>query len=281
MNDYYKVKFTLAPCLAYECDILAALLADVGFESFEQTDDGVDAFVKKELWDKDAVSEVIKLYDFEAKIDFNEELVVGQDWNEEWEKHYFNPIVFEDKCVIHSSFHKDFPRLQYDIVIDPKMAFGTGHHETTSLMIKRILDAEMTGKSVLDMGTGTGVLAILSAMVGATNVVGVEIDPPAYENAVANAQLNGHPEIDLRLGGAETVAESNSFDFVLANINRNIITADIDRYASALKAGGEMMLSGFYVDDVPVVEAAANKCGLERVSVIEKNRWANLQLVKK
>lgn len=281
MNDYYKVKFTLAPCLAYECDILAALLADVGFESFEQTEDGVDAFVKKELWDKDAVSEVIKSYDFEAKIDFSEELVVGQDWNEEWEKHYFNPIVFEDKCVIHSSFHKDFPRLQYDIVIDPKMAFGTGHHETTSLMIKRILDAEMTGKSVLDMGTGTGVLAILSAMVGATNVVGVEIDPPAYENAVANAQLNGHPEIDLRLGGAETVAESNSFDFVLANINRNIITADIDRYASALKAGGEMMLSGFYVDDVPVVEAAANKCGLERVSVIEKNRWANLQLVKK
>ena len=281
MNDYYKVKFTLAPCLAYECDILAALLSDVGFESFEQTDDGVDAFVKKELWDKDAVSEVIKLYDFEAKIDFSEELVVGQDWNEEWEKHYFNPIVFEDKCVIHSSFHKDFPRLQYDIVIDPKMAFGTGHHETTSLMIKRILDAEMTGKSVLDMGTGTGVLAILSAMVGAANVVGVEIDPPAYENAVANAQLNGHPEIDLRLGGAETVTESNSFDFVLANINRNIITADIDRYASALKAGGEMMLSGFYVDDVPVVEAAANKCGLERVSVIEKNRWANLQLVKK
>ena len=281
MNDYYKVKFTLAPCLAYECDILAALLADVGFESFEQTDDGVDAFVKKELWDKDAVSEVIKLYDFEAKIDFSEELVVGQDWNEEWEKHYFNPIVFEDKCVIHSSFHKDFPLLQYDIVIDPKMAFGTGHHETTSLMIKRILDAEMTGKSVLDMGTGTGVLAILSAMVGAANVVGVEIDPPAYENAVANAQLNGHPEIDLRLGGAETVTESNSFDFVLANINRNIITADIDRYASALKAGGEMMLSGFYVDDVPVVEAAANKCGLERVSVIEKNRWANLQLVKK
>ena len=281
MNDYYKVKFTLAPCLEYECDILAALLADVGFESFEQTDDGVDAFVKKELWDKDAVSEVIKLYDFEAKIDFSEELVVGQDWNEEWEKHYFNPIVFEDKCVIHSSFHKDFPRLQYDIVIDPKMAFGTGHHETTSLMIKRILDAEMTGKSVLDMGTGTGVLAILSAMVGAANVVGVEIDPPAYENAVANAQLNGHPEIDLRLGGAETVTESNSFDFVLANINRNIITADIDRYASALKAGGEMMLSGFYVDDVPVVEAAANKCGLERVSVIEKNRWANLQLVKK
>ena len=281
MNDYYKVKFTLAPCLAYECDILAALLADVGFESFEQTADGVDAFVKKELWDKDAVSEVIKLYDFEAKIDFSEELVVGQDWNEEWEKHYFNPIVFEDKCVIHSSFHKDFPRLQYDIVIDPKMAFGTGHHETTSLMIKRILDAEMTGKSVLDMGTGTGVLAILSAMVGAANVVGVEIDPPAYENAVANAQLNGHPEIDLRLGCAETVTESNSFDFVLANINRNIITADIDRYASALKAGGEMMLSGFYVDDVPVVEAAANKCGLERVSVIEKNRWANLQLVKK
>lgn len=281
MNDYYKVKFTLTPCLPYECDILAALLGDAGFESFEQNSDGVDAFIKKELWDKDAVSAAIGLYDFEAKIDFCEELVVGQDWNEEWEKHYFNPIVFEDKCVIHSSFHKDFPRLQYDIVIDPKMAFGTGHHETTSLMIKRILDADMAGKSVLDMGTGTGVLAILSAMCGATNVVGVEIDPPAYENAVANAQLNGHPEIDLRLGGAEKVVESASLDFVLANINRNIITADIDRYAAALKVGGEMMLSGFYVDDVPVVEAAANACGLERVSVIEKNRWANLQLIKK
>lgn len=281
MNDYYKVKFTLTPCESYECDILAALLGDAGFESFEQTAEGVDAFIKKELWDKDAVSTAVGLYDFEAKIDFCDELVVGQDWNEEWEKHYFNPIVFEDKCVIHSSFHKDFPRLQYDIVIDPKMAFGTGHHETTSLMIKRILDADMSGKSVLDMGTGTGVLAILSAMCGAANVVGVEIDPPAYENAVANAQLNGHPEIDLRLGGADMVTESASFDIVLANINRNIITADIDRYAAALKPGGEMMLSGFYVEDVPVVEAAANACGLERVSVIEKNRWANLQLIKK
>ncbi len=280
MNDYYLVKFKLSPCSEAECDILSALLADVGFESFVAEADGVSAYVKKELFSESNIAEALSGYPFSAKIDYSVELIPGQDWNSEWEKNYFQPIVFADKCVIHSSFHKDYPKVEYDIVIDPRMAFGTGHHETTSMMIERLLSNDITGLSVLDMGTGTGILAILAAMRGASKVVGVEIDPPAYDNAVENEKLNGTPQVEFRLGGAEQVAEVEAFDIVLANINRNIILNDIQTYAGALKKGGRMILSGFYVDDIAILEEAAKPLGLRLVSTLEKKRWANICLVK-
>lgn len=280
MNDYYLVRFEMSPCVNDECDILSALLCGVGFESFVTDETGVSAYVKKELYDEDAVRAALTEYDFKATIALSATLIPGQDWNSEWEKHYFQPIVFEDRCVVHSSFHKDYPKAEYDIVIDPRMAFGTGHHETTSLMVERLLENELTGMRVLDMGTGTGILAILSAMRGAERVVGVEIDPPAYENATDNIGLNGTPRVELRLGGAETVAEEAYFDYVLANINRNIILEDIGSYAKALRTNGYMVLSGFYKEDVPMIEEAAAACGLHAVSVRDKNRWANLMLRK-
>ena len=198
MNNYYKVRFDLNPCTETETDVLAALLCDAGFESFEPDCKGVSAYIRQELYEPSVVNDAIAVYPFSSSIKVTEELIEGQDWNGEWEKHYFKPIVFEDMCVVHSSFHTDYPKAEYDIVIDPKMAFGTGHHETTSLMIRRILSADMRGKNVLDMGTGTGILAILSAMRGAGNVVGVEIDPPAYENAKENIAVNGEERIDIR-----------------------------------------------------------------------------------
>lgn len=280
MNDYFKLSFTMTPKEEFEADILSALLCDAGFESFVGTDDGVEAYIKKELYDENAIPSILEQYPFNAHIEIKSELIPGQDWNSEWEKNYFKPILFEDKCVIHSSFHKDYPAAKYDITIDPKMAFGTGHHETTSLMIKRILDSDMTGTSVLDMGTGTGILAILSSMVGATRVVGVEIDPPAYDNAVINAQLNNQPNIDMRLGGSETLDDGETFDYVLANINRNIILMDIANYAKALKPGGRMFLSGFYLEDVSMLVDAAKEYGLEQESVIDKKNWANICLIK-
>ncbi len=280
MNDYYLVRFDLIPCEEEECDILSALLCEAGFESFVPDATGVAAYVKKELYDESLMQESIGSYPFKAKISVSKTLIPGQDWNSEWEKNYFQPIVFENRCVVHSSFHKDYPHVEYDIVIDPRMAFGTGHHETTSLMMGRLLDNDLQGSKVLDMGTGTGILAILAAMRGASEVVGVEIDPPAYENALDNVNLNGTPQVDLRLGGVETVAEKSYFDFVLANINRNIILGDIAAYAAALKVGGHLALSGFYVEDVEMIEAAAKACGLRRESLAEKNRWANLMLRK-
>ena len=280
MNDYYLVRINLNPCVEEECDIVAALLADVGFESFVPDEKGVSAYIRKELFDKPATSSALAAYPFNGELQMEEaELIQGQDWNSEWEKHYFQPIVVGDRCVVHSSFHKEYPKAEYEIVVDPRMAFGTGHHETTSLMLERLLSYPLEGCKVLDMGTGTGILAILAAMRGAAHVVGVEIDEPAYLNAVDNAGING-VDLDLRLGGVETVTECAYFDYVLANINRNIIIADIDKYARSLRQGGIMTLSGFYVEDIPFVEEAGKKCGLAPVAFFEKRRWACLCLEK-
>lgn len=281
MNDYYHIRFDLTPCTEAECDILSALLCDAGFESFVPDEAGVSAYIKKELYSPEIVSDALASYEFNAEIQVKEELIPGQDWNSEWEKNYFQPILFENRCVVHSSFHKDYPKAEYDILIDPRMAFGTGHHETTSLMIERLLSNELQGKKVLDMGTGTGILAILAAMRGAQQVVGVEIDPPAYENALDNVKLNGVEMVEVRLGGVETVTEEAYFDMVLANINRNIILADIASYAKALKSGGMLVLSGFYVEDVDMIVTEASKHGLDFVSVLDKKRWANICLLKK
>lgn len=280
MNDYYLVRINLNPCVEEECDIVAALLADVGFESFVPDEKGVSAYIRKELFDKPATSSALAAYPFNGELQMEEaELIQGQDWNSEWEKHYFQPIVVGDRCVVHCSFHKEYPKAEYEIVVDPRMAFGTGHHETTSLMLERLLSYPLEGRKLLDMGTGTGILAILAAMRGAVYVVGVEIDEPAYLNAVDNAGING-VDLDLRLGGVETVTECGYFDYVLANINRNIIIADIDKYARSLRQGGIMTLSGFYVEDIPFVEEAGKKCGLAPVAFFEKRRWACLCLEK-
>lgn len=281
MNDHYLVRINLNPCVEEECDIVAALLADVGFESFVPDEKGVSAYIRKELFDKPATSSALAAYPFNGELQMEEaELIQGQDWNSEWEKHYFQPIVVGDRCVVHSSFHKEYPKAEYEIVVDPRMAFGTGHHETTSLMLERLLSYPLEGRKLLDMGTGTGILAILAAMRGAVHVVGVEIDEPAYLNAVDNAGING-VDLDLRLGGVETVTECGYFDYVLANINRNIIIADIDKYARSLRQGGIMTLSGFYVEDIPFVEEAGKKCGLAPVAFFEKRRWACLCLEKR
>ena len=280
MNDYFKIRFELKPCTETETDVLAALLCDVGFESFEPDAGGVSAYIKKELYDAAAVNSAVASYPFSSSIAVTKELIEGQDWNHEWEKQYFEPIVFEGKCVVHSSFHKDYPKAEYDIVIDPKMAFGTGHHETTSLMIRRILSLDMVGKRVLDMGTGTGILAILSAMCGAGVVVGVEIDPFAYANAKDNIELNKKSDIDIRLGGVETVTENDYFDYLFANINRNIILSDIGKYAESLRKEGVMLLSGFYLCDVDIIMDEAEKHGLQKHSVISEKDWANILLVK-
>lgn len=281
MNDYVELKFELSPCCEDATDVLAALLCDYGYESFVPNENGLTAYIKKELYKKDDVTSVISEFPFDCKIKHQDNVIEGQDWNSEWEKNYFQPIVVDDKCVIHSSFHKDFPQgLPYDIVIDPKMAFGTGHHSTTSLIIEQLLDMNLTNKSVIDMGTGTGILAILAAMRGANPITAIEIDPMAHINAVDNVKLNGVPQINVWLGDASLLPNVDNVDVFIANINRNIIVEDIAAYSTCLNIGGIMLLSGFYESDIPVVEKAANEVGLCYKSHTVDKEWTCLKLTK-
>lgn len=282
MNDYYSVRVNVSgDCSEDITDIMAAYLADVGFESFEPDSTGVTAYIPAAAAADSSAEKIAAeaLSDLPINCDFSisQEFIEGQDWNEEWEKHYFKPILIDGRCAIHSSFHTDVPDAEYDIVIDPKMAFGTGHHDTTSQMVRHILDSDIRGKDVIDMGTGTGILAILAKMAGARNVTGIEIDAPAYENAIDNAVVNG-VEIRLIHGDASALEGLHAADFLFANINRNIILADIDRYASRLAPGGYMLLSGFYEEDIPLIEEACRPLGLTEVKRLVSNRWCALKL---
>lgn len=281
MNDYYRVRIDVAECTEDITDLAAAYLADAGFESFEPDSTGLTAYIKREAGDGVKIAEE-SLSDFPMESDFKitGEVIEGEDWNEEWEKNYFKPILIEGRCVIHSTFHREVPEAEYDIVIDPKMAFGTGHHDTTSQMVKHILDLPLQGKSVIDMGTGTGILGILAAMRGAERVIGIEIDEAAYENAKENVTLNG-VKMELIHGDATALSGLESADYLFANINRNIILGDIDRYAGRLKSGGEMLLSGFYDTDIAMIAEAASRYNLrEETRLVSDARWVALRLIK-
>lgn len=281
MNDYTKVKFTVTPNEEYATDILASMLAEVGFESFVPTEEGVEAYVPQALYDADAISSVVETFPLDGfGITYDSEFIEGEDWNAEWEKNYFQPIVLGEDCVIHSTFHKDIPKARYDILIDPKMAFGTGYHQTTCHMLRAILASDMTGKSVLDMGCGTALLAILARKHGATDVVAIDIDEFAYENAKENIVLNGTPDIEVRLGGAEAIKEDDCFDFVIANINRNILLMDMVNYTRCMHPGSQIFISGFYTDDMEILKEEATKHGLRFIDYAEDNRWAMMRFIK-
>ena len=281
MNDYTEVRVDFSPCSEDLTDIAAALLADAGFETFVPDAAGLTAYIPASKYTP-ALRQTLDTPNFtDVDVTWNAKLIEGQDWNSEWEKHYFKPIVIEGRCVIHSSFHTDVPSAEFDIVIDPKMAFGTGHHSTTTLILQQLLQLPLEGKAVIDMGTGTGILAILARMRGASPVSGIEIDLPAWENAIDNCRLNGCEEITMLHGDASALSQIGyAADLLLANINRNVITADIPDYAKKLKPGATVLLSGFYVHDIPIVSEAAAKAGLETMGHTELNAWACVKLRK-
>ena len=285
MNDYYKVVFAVNPPSGDVCDLLADSLADAGYESFEPADDGASltAYVPAALYSAEATAEAAHALPLEADITFSEEFVEGRDWNSEWEKNYFKPIVVAGRVAVHSSFHTDVPEAEYDIVIDPRMAFGTGHHATTTLMMQAVLEFVTPGCTVMDMGTGTGILAILALMAGAGEAVGIEIDPFAAANARDNVGLNLPPEARLTIidGDASALEQYHGFaDLFLANINRNIITADIARYADAMKPGAKIAVSGFYTEDAGIVKEAAAAAGLSYRRIASIDNWASIVFEK-
>ena len=277
--DYFEFLFCYNTENSFIGDLLAVELAEIGFESFVDDEKGIKAYIPVEKWDEGALKEKLDTFPFADGITYSQTFVKGQNWNEEWEKNYFQPIVIGGDCVIHSTFHKDIPAAKYDIVIDPKMSFGTGHHETTSLMIEEILKADLNEKSLLDMGCGTAVLAILAAKRGANPVLAIDIEEWAYNNSLENIAMNDEPQIEVQWGGAELL-EGKFFDVIFANINRNILLEDMHKYAACMSSGAELYMSGFYREDIPAIDEEAKKHGLQQLSVNEKNRWVAVKYRK-
>ncbi len=281
MNNYIKVSFNIAPAEEAAADVLAALLAEVGFESFVPEEQGMAAYAPKAVFDGETMEEVVKSFPLDGfSITYETEEIEGEDWNAEWEKNYFQPIVLGEECVIHSTFHTDVPKARYDILIDPKMAFGTGYHQTTCHMLRAILGENMEGKSVLDMGCGTALLAILARKHGAKDVVAIDIDEFAYENALENIALNNTPDIEVRLGGAGALRKDDTFDYIIANINRNILLADMGSYAACMHPGSVIFISGFYTEDMEILKTEAARHRLRYEAYAEDNRWAMMRFVK-
>ena len=278
--NYLEFQFTINPANEINSDILSALLGEIGFESFVTTETGVDAYIQSDLFEEEQLIDLISNFPVEAAITYKTNEVVAKNWNEEWEKHYFQPIIIEDKCVIHSSFHKDIPQTEYDILIDPKMSFGTGHHETTSLMLTFLLEENLKGKSFLDMGCGTAVLAILASKKGADPITAIDIDQWATDNAKENIALNHTSNIKILLGDASLLADESGFDVVFANINRNILLNDMNAYVAKMNDGAHLFMSGFYKQDILMIEEEANRLGLRLIHFKERNNWVAVKFAK-
>ena len=277
--NYSVFYFSFSNSENFIADLLAAQLGEIGFESFVPVRNGLEAYVQTKKMKGKEIDKLISGFEYDKNMTYTVRNVEDENWNEEWEKYYFKPIVIEDRCVIHSSFHRDYPMVKYDLIIDPKMAFGTGHHETTSLMVSEILDMDIAGKKVLDMGCGTSVLAILASMRGAEEVTAIDIDDWCVENSTENIRLNNVSNIKVLLGDA-SLLPGRSFDIILANINRNILQADMHIYADCLTKGGVLYMSGFYTEDIPALVTEAKRNGLEVNYSKEKNNWATVRAVK-
>lgn len=277
---YIEVKFSLPSQEIFIKDILSAQLGEIGFESFVDSESALLGYIPENKYKKECIEELITQFEFVQDISFSTQEMEDKNWNEEWEKNFFQPLIIGDQCVIHSSFHKDYPAARYDILIDPKMAFGTGHHETTSLMIESLLECDVKKKKVLDMGCGTAILSILSSKLDASEILGIDIDEWAYNNAIENVAINNAENIRLELGGAERLLANLRFDIILANINKNILLNDINKYVTTLNDGGVMFLSGFYDSDLNDICKECEKYNLSYVSHKTKKKWVAVKFKK-
>jgi ribosomal protein L11 methyltransferase len=278
--DYIEVRFVFSVEEEFLSDLLTDNLARIGFDMFTNEGSALLAYCPVCSFNEDDLKQLLTHFEYAKDIQYSVQIIKAKNWNENWEKNFFDPIAIGKDCIICSSFHKDLPEATYKIMIDPKMSFGTGHHETTALMVEQLLKIDLQGKSFLDMGCGTAVLAILAAKKGAMPIVGIDIDEWAYENSLENIQNNHTEDIQIYLGGAELLVEKQ-FDVIFANINRNILLADMASYAACLHSGSELYISGFYVDDMPILKEEAEKNELQYISFEQKNNWATIRFVKK
>lgn len=274
-NIYMGYHFTVTP-KEPAVEILIAQLGETPFESFIETDNGVSAYIQKEFWSEDILNDIQILESDDFKVEYTYEEIDQVNWNEEWEKN-FEPIEVDNTCYVRAPFHEK-KDVQYDIVIEPKMSFGTGHHETTFMMIQHLLETDVKGKKTLDMGCGTAILAILAEMKGAAPIDAIDIDNWCYLNSIENAERNNCKAISVYEGDA-ALLEGKSYDIIIANINRNILLNDMQQYVDCLNPGGTLFLSGFYEEDIPFIDASCTEKGLKLIKKHQRNNWVALKYV--
>ena len=273
MIKYIGYNFTVSP-KEPATEILIAQLGFAGFESFVENEDGVTAYIQENEWNAEILKDIQILNSGEFKFNITEEVIEQTNWNSEWEKN-FNPIQVDDLVSIRAPFHEN-PNLKYDIIIEPKMSFGTGHHETTHMMVQHLINLDLTDKKVLDMGCGTGILAIFAEMKGAKPIDAIDIDNWCYENSLENVERNKCSHISVFEGDASLLV-NKKYDVIIANINRNILLNDMHWYMNCLNKDGIILFSGFYQEDIPVIDAEVSKYNFKIDTIIERNNWVALK----
>ncbi len=275
-NIYIGYHFQISP-LELGSEILIAELGEKAFESFIEIETGISAYVQKDLWNENILEDIQILANPEFTISYSFEEIEQVNWNEEWEKN-FEAIEVDGKCHVRAPFHEK-TNAEYDIIIEPKMSFGTGHHETTHMMIQHILETDCTNKKTLDMGCGTAILAILAEMKGAQPIDAIDIDNWCYLNSIENAERNNCKHILVYEGDADLLV-GKKYDIIIANINRNILLNDMQTYVDCLNENGLLFLSGFYTEDIPVISESCVSKGLTYVKQFERNNWVALKFTK-
>jgi len=280
---YTEVNFTIEPYTEAIADALIAELGKIGYDGFSYTDQGFSAYIPTKDYNREAISEDPLLQYFSERFRITTETreIENQDWNKIWEEN-FTPIVVDNRIQIRAGFHEPLPGIEYEIIIEPKMSFGTGHHATTALMLRSILELapEIQGKRVLDMGCGTGILSIMAAKAGAREVTGIDIDEWAYQNAMENIRNNQTDQITIKIGDAGLLRHERQFDVILANINRNILLNDMEHYVNRLHSPGYLLMSGFYLTDLPMIQEKAYALGLEFQGYHEEKQWVAARFYK-
>lgn len=275
-NNYIGYHFTVEP-KELGSEILIAELGELPFNSFIETEHGFSAFIPKESWTENLLEGIYILQNPEFKISYTFEEIEQVNWNAEWEKN-FDPIDVDGLCHVRAPFHPK-TEAKYDIVIEPKMSFGTGHHETTHMMIQHLLEMDVTGLKTLDMGCGTAILAILAEMKGAKPIDAIDIDNWCYLNSIENAERNGCKHIAVYEGDA-SLLKGKTYDLIIANINRNILLNDMQTYVDCLNENGIILFSGFYEEDVPYIDVSCTEKGLTYATKIKRNNWVSLKYHK-
>lgn len=266
--QYIQVTFSFATIQEYQQDLLISELAEIGYNTFEDTENGFSAFIDFDSYSQHSLTDALLQFEGEFEYNYTVREIAAENWNEEWEKN-FEPLIIDERCYVRATFHADQPQYKYQIVIDPKMAFGTGHHQTTTMMMQYILDAPVEDKLILDMGCGTGILAILAAKRGAKKLIAIDNDDVCYLSAIENAALNGIDNMDVHCGGKEVIPHY-PYDIILANINRNILLDQIPVYAEVLKSSGEIYFSGFY--ESPDLQLIKDACLLLNIQYCDHKK---------
>ena len=275
--NYYAYSFT-NPENENLKDMFMELLGSIGFDSFMDTDEGFEAYCQEPALNEEELNDIMQMEQFANVKLLKKELIPDQDWNATWEASY-EPVIINEFCRIRAPFHKVEGSYKYDLIIEPKMSFGTAHHETTSQIIELMLQSDFSGLNLLDMGSGTGVLAILAKKLGSATTVAIDNDEWAYRNALDNIRLNDENDIVVELGDA-TSLNDRQFDVILANINRNILLRDMKEYVKCLVNGGKIFFSGFYEEDLVLITKEAERLGLTYSNHVTKNNWTAAVFVK-